>query len=230
MFSRFKPVPFDPYGRQRSRARVPRWLLLLLSGIALGGGGVIAIQQHYLPPRLSASESTRILSAYQQADAERAQLQKQLDEADKRLATATAARSNATLELEASRAAVASLREDIASLVTTLPSDPRGGRVEVRAGQFTTKGNTLDYDLVLTRDRTTAAPMTGVLQLVVAGDAPRGADTTLTAQPVALSIGSHQIVHGSVPIPEGFKPRETTVRILDRTAGEQLGMRVLRVR
>jgi len=60
--------------------------------------------------------------------------------------------------------------------------------------------------------------------------APRGADTTLTAQPVALSIGSHQIVHGSVPIPEGFKPRETTVRILDRTAGEQLGMRVLRVR
>jgi hypothetical protein len=32
-----------------------------------------------------------------------------------------------------------------------------------------------------------------------------------------------------VPLPEGFQPRETTVRVLDRADGKLLGMRVLHV-
>ncbi|HJV70446.1 MAG TPA: hypothetical protein VJ693_14915, partial [Ideonella sp.] len=71
MFGRSKPVVFDPYGRRRSRWRMPRWLVLLLVGIVIGGGGVLFVQQRYLPPRLSAEASAALRSSFEQADAER---------------------------------------------------------------------------------------------------------------------------------------------------------------
>ena len=69
MLGHSKPIPFDPYGsRRRSRKRFPGWLLLLLSGIAIGAGGVVYVQERHLPPRLSAAESTRLQDAYAKAD------------------------------------------------------------------------------------------------------------------------------------------------------------------
>ena len=60
MLGRSRPVEFNPYGRRRSRRRFPRWLLLLLVGVAVGAGGVVLVQERYLPPRLSAEASTRL--------------------------------------------------------------------------------------------------------------------------------------------------------------------------
>jgi len=47
--------------------------------------------------------------------------------------------------------------------------------------------------------------------------------------PIALTLGSHGVLRGSLQLPEGFKPRQTTVQVLDRAAGKSLGMRVLRI-
>ena len=111
-----------------------------------------------------------------------------------------------------------------------MPPDPRGGSVEVRAGRFTTEGAAFNYHVVLLRERSQGKPIPGVLQFVVAGESARGTPTTLTLKPITLSMGSHEVVRGSLPLPEGFKPRQTTVQVLDREAGKPLGMRVLRVR
>ena len=59
MFGRSRPVVFNPYGRRRSRWRLPRWLVLLLLGAALGVAGVLLAQERYLPPRLSAAQSVQ---------------------------------------------------------------------------------------------------------------------------------------------------------------------------
>ena len=45
MLGSSKPVVFDPYGGRRKRRGVPRWLVLLLLGIAAGAGGVIYVQE-----------------------------------------------------------------------------------------------------------------------------------------------------------------------------------------
>ena len=230
MFGRSRPIPFNPYGRRRSGFRLPRWLVLLLIGIAAGVAGVIVVQERYLPPRLSAAESVKLSSSFNQADADRLRLKGELAETTKRLETTRTERQALTDELAASRTTTTQLRDDVASVVASLPPDPRGGSVEVRAGRFGVKAGQLAYDVVLTRERSSGKPMAAVLQLIVAGEGARGADTAVPLKPIALAIGSHLVVRGSAPLPEGLRPRQATIQVLDRSGGKLLGMRVILVK
>jgi hypothetical protein len=230
MFGRSKPVIIS-YGRRRQPRRVPRWLVLLLFGIAAGAGGLWWIQESYLPPRLSATASTELRAAYEQADAERKSLKSQLDATTQQLQAAQATAKTQASELVAPRAAAQRLREDMAALIDTLPPDPRGGAVEVRAARFATQGNALAYDVVLTREKADAGkPVSGVVQLSVLGLNARGAETTVALKPVDVSIGPQALVRGSQPLPDGVRPRQVTINVLDGAAGKTLGMRVMLVR
>jgi hypothetical protein len=229
MFGRSKPVVFDPYRGRRSRAGVPRWVLLVLLGAATGAAGVIYVQQEWLPPRLSAADSDALRLAYQQADADRKRLQAELSVASEGLKQAQAAVGRLTEETAAASEEVGALRAGLAVAVDALPPDPREGAVAVRAGRFTAKGGQLAYNVVLSRDRAGAKPMDGVLQLTVSGASANAPDASVALKPVALSIGQHAVAHGSLPLPAGFRPRQATVRVLDKPDGRQLGMRILLV-
>jgi hypothetical protein len=209
---------------------MPRWLLLLLCGMVAGASGVVVVQQRYLPPRLSAAESSALRQAFERADGERQQLKTELAQTQQRLQRAEADKGALGDELAGSRSLAERLRDDLASVLQSLPPDPRGGSVEVRAGQFSARDGALDYQVVLMRDGDPRKPLAGVMQLTVAGESARGAPTTLALKPIALSLGNHEVMRGSLPLPEGFKPRQTTVQVLDRAAGKALGMRVMLVR
>ena len=228
MFRRSRQVTFSSYGSRRSRWALPRWLVLLLGGAVIGAGGVIAVQERYLPPRLSASASAQLRSAYGQADLDRQRLQAELGETNQRLDKTRSEKAGLADALVASRASAERLRDDLSAVVAGLPPDPRGGSVEVRAGQFTAKGAVLNYSVVLARE--SRKPLPGILQFVVAGESGRGAQSTVALAPISLSGGSQEVVRGSLPLPEGFRPRQATVQVLDRVAGKALGMRVLLVK
>jgi hypothetical protein len=228
MFGTSKPVVLESYGSRRKRGRVPRWLVLLVSGIALGAVGVVVVQEKYLPPRLSASDSTTLRNSYETADADRIRLQKELAQTTKQRDTALGEKKALTDELSASRSTAQGLRDDLAAIVESLPADPRGGSIEVRAARFTVKGGNLVYDVVLTRDRG-SKPVPGSVQLTVTGQAGGGPEKAVPLKPVPVSIGTHEVVRGSQPLPDGFRPRETTVQVLDRNGGK-LGMRVMLVK
>lgn len=230
MLGRHKPVVFDPYGRSRQRSGLPRWFWLLTAGIVAGAGGVIYLQERVLPPRLSTTESAQLRQAYGEADAERQRLRTELASTKQQLDAALADKSRLSADLGASRNATEDLKADIASLVAALPPDPRDNGVEVRAGRFSANGRALDYDVVLTRERSASKPFNGVMQLVVAGEGAKGGASTFNAKPVAVSIRGHEIVRGRIDLPEGFKPQQTTVQVLEREAGKSLGMRVLLVK
>jgi cell division protein FtsL len=226
MFGQSRPVVLDRYGKRGSRWAMPRWLILLLIGIAMGAAGVIVVQERYLPPRLSASESTSLRASFEQADRERTRLRTELAATAQRLDAATADTKRLTTELSASRGNVDRLRETASALVASLPPDPRGGAVEVRAARFAIEGGALAYDVVLTRS---GKPLNGAMQFVVTGASGRGADSSVTLKPIAISVGAFESLRGSVPLPEGFKPRETTISVLD-AGGKLLGRRVIYVK
>ncbi len=53
----FKPTA---YGNTRRSRRIPRWLVLMLTGIVLGAGGLLFLQKSYGPPRLTAEQSQQL--------------------------------------------------------------------------------------------------------------------------------------------------------------------------
>ena len=227
MFGQSKPVVIDRYGRRGSRWSPPRWLVLLVLGMAVGAGGVLFVQQRYLPPRLSAAESTTLRAAYATADGDRQRLKLELD--------ATAAQRDAALadakrlgaDLAASRDEARRGHELAASLVASLPPDPRGGAVEVRAARFAVEGGSLAYDLVLTRPRAGTKPVAATLQLAVTGAGGRDAESTVALKPVVISIGAYESLRGALPMPPGFKPREVTISVVGGAGGKPLGWRVM---
>ena len=228
MFGSSKPIPFEPYGRRRSRRRVPRWLVLMLLGIGLGAGGVLYVQERYLPPRLTAKASAQLRESFERADAERQRLQAELTATSDRLRGTLDENKRLASDVSVQGETVQRLRQDIALLVASLPPDPRNGPVAVRAARFEVQGDTLAYNVVLSRERTGANPFGGVMQLVVAGASGRAADTVALA-PVPVSVGLYDTVRGSLPLPHGFKPRQATIHVLDKVGGKLMGLRVINV-
>ncbi len=230
MFGKNKPVVFERYGKRRSPWRLPRWLVLLLLGAAAGAGGLYYVQERHLPPRLTADASTQLRGDFERAEAERVRLQAQLGSTTQQLDAALAEKKRQDAELSAPRAATRRLQDELNAVIAALPPDPRGGAVEVRAGRFMANRGALAYDLVLTRERDQAQALAGTLQLSVLGNSARGSDATIELKPESVSIGSQQVLRGSLPLPDGFKPRQVTVQVLDKPGGKALGMRVMLVR
>lgn len=230
MFGRSRPVVIDTYGSRRRRPVVPRWLVLLLIGMAAGAAAVVYVQERVLPARLSAAESSQLRTSFAEADADRQRLQAELAQAT-RSAEATAA-DNKRLgdELAGSHRTIEQLRQDVAFIAGALAPDPRGGAVEVRAARMSRTARGLDYEVALAREAAGGRPVTGVMQLVATGESPRGGETTVSLEPVAVAVSAHQVLRGSLPLPEGFVPRQCAIRVLDRPGGQLLGMRVMYVR
>lgn len=228
MLGSSKPIPFDPYGRRRSRRGLPRWLVLVLLGIGVGAAAVLYVQERHLPPRLSADASTRLRESFERADAERQRLRAELTATAERLRGTLDENQRLTSEVGARGEAVQRLRQDIGSLVASLPPDPRNTPVAVRAARFEVQGDTLAYNVVLSREHAGKNPFGGVMQLVVAGASGRANDTVALAA-VPISVGLYDTVRGSVPLPTGFKPRQTTINVLDKVGGKLMGMRVMNV-
>lgn len=227
MFRRSRATTFFSHGQRRSRWRLPGWLWLLLLGGALGAGAVVAMQQKVLPPRLTAQASSELSTAFDVAEAERVRLAQALKVATAQLTEAVDARQLLTQELAASRSAADRHRGDLAVAVDALPPDPRAGVVAVRALRFAgSAGGELAYDVVLTRDKATTRPLAAVMQVVVTGESARRGETSVTLPPVTLALGLHTVLRGTLPLPEGFRPRQASVRILSGQAGPLLGMRV----
>jgi len=225
----FKPVAFDPYGRRkRPKWRLPRWLVLLVLGAAAGVGGVIAVQERVLPPRLSASESTALRAQLLLAEQDRDRARRDLAATTQKLEATAAERKSLVDELAADRERTKNSRADQEFLIASLPADPRGGAVEVRAARLTGERGELNYEVLLTRAKAGNAPLAGVMQFVVTGSAG-GVERHITLEPIKFSVGAHQSLRGSVPLPAAFTPKRTTISVFDRPGGKQLGMRVMYV-
>lgn len=230
MFGRSKPVVFDPYRGRRKGGGIPAWLWWLLAGIAAGAAGVIVAQERWLPPRLSAAETSQLRQAYAEADAERRRLQSELAGQGRALREAGSGRDALQKERDELAARVEAFDADLAFLVDALPPDPRGGTVAVRSARFTARQGALHYAVALSHERQGEHPFDAVMQLVVAGQAADGAERTVALQPVDLRIARRHVARGLVPLPAGFTPRQATVKLVERAGGRALGMRVLAVR
>jgi hypothetical protein len=202
----------------------------MMLGALLGVVGLLYVQERLFGPRLSLSDSNALRQSFLEADSARSRLTEELKAATSKLEAALGDKKKSDDELATAKGNVKALQEDLGSIVATLPPDPRGGAVQIRAGWLAWKGNTVTYDLVLTRDRSTTSPTSAALQFSIAGETTSGTPRTITPPAVPASIGNQEILRGSLTLPADFKPQQATISISDRGTNKALGMRVLLVK
>ena len=229
LFRRNGPVYLESGGYRRKRA-VPRWLIILVAGAALGAGAVL-YAQHLGPRRLTLEESKTFQDRTGALERENARLKADVSDKERLLQAARDEGARLTTEARAARETAETLKKGLALFEQVLPPDPRAGIVAVRAAKFGAEGESLGYQVLLTRDAAARKPLKGVVEVLVAGRRPGGRDETIGPDPVPLAFeNSYLHVRGSLPLPAGFTSQQATVRVLDGEGGKLLGMRVFNVR
>jgi hypothetical protein len=231
MFGRSKPTVFKPvpYQRQRPPRRVPRWLILLLLGVAGGAGGLWYAQENYLPPRLSLPETLKLRGDLQSTSEERDKLREELKQTSEKLSLSESRSKKAQSDLASSQQTTDKLQKNMSQLLAALPPDPRGGPIGIRAASFSPASGQLNYNIIFTKATKTADTFRGVAQLVVTGRRGSGREETLTLNPMPMSLEAFEQLTGALPLPDGFSPKEVMVRVLKGPGGDLMAMRVYRM-
>ena len=128
MFGSSKRQAFRPtaYGSSRRRRGVPRWLVLMVTGIVIGAGGLLFLQKSYGPTRLTVEQSEQLHYDLNSANLDKQRLQAQLNQHAQALKTAESRIATQEAELQRRQTEIDKLSSDVALFVETAPSDPRG--------------------------------------------------------------------------------------------------------
>lgn len=230
MFGSSKRQAFRPtaYGNSRRRG-IPRWLVLMLTGIVLGAGGLLFLQKSYGPSRLTVEQSEQLHYDLNSANLDKQRLQSQLNQHAQELKDANARLKSQDAELQQRQAEIEKLNSDVALFVETAPSDPRGTSPGIRAVSFNFENGQLDYHILVMQDADKAAPFKGEVTLTAAGRYSNGRNGTETLAPFPVTLERYTHLQGTAEVPEGFTPREVTIQIRAEGSDRVSAMRVIRV-
>lgn len=229
MFGSSKRQAFRPtaYGTSRRRG-IPRWLVLMLTGIVLGAGGLLFLQKSYGPTRLTVEQSEQLHYDLNSANMDKQRLQTQLNQHIQELKEANTRIQSQEVALRERQAEIDKLTSDVALFVETAPEDPRGTSPGIRAVTFNFEDGQLDYHILVMQD-TGSGPFTGEVTLVAAGRYSNGRNGTEELAPFPISLERYAHLQGTVEVPEGFTPREVTIQIRAKGSERVSAMRVIRV-
>ncbi len=222
----FRPTP---YGSTRRRRRIPRWLVLILTGIVLGAGGLLFLQKSYGPPRLTVEQSEQLQYDLNSSNLDKQRLQSELGQRTRELKELTASQTSQASELKQAQEQIAKLNHDIQLFARAMPADPRGTSPGIRAADFSNANGQLDYRILIMQDDAKSAPFQGEMALVVSGRYANGRNDNITLPPVDVSVQHYNHIHGSAALPEGFTARQVTIRITNDATKKLSATRILRV-
>ncbi|HZH55856.1 hypothetical protein [Yanghanlia caeni] len=230
MFGSSKRNAFRPtaYGPSRRRG-IPRWLVLMLTGIVLGAGGLLFLQKSYGPTRLTVEQSEQLHYDLNSANIDKQRLQAQLNQHAKDLKAAHARIEEQEAELQRRQAEIDRLATDVALFVETAPDDPRGTSPGIRAVSFNFENGKLDYHILVMQDAEKAKPFSGEVSLIAAGRYSNGRNGNVELEPFPISLERYTHMQGTLEVPEGFTPREVTIQIRADGSERVSAMRVIRV-
>lgn len=222
----FKPTP---YGSTRKKRRVPRWLILMLTGIVLGSGGLLFIQKSYGPPVLTVQQADALRQELNSTNLEKQRLQSQVDRQSHEIDELRASLDKQNQKASTAEKSLNDLTSNIQVLVDAIPPDPRGTSPGIRAAEFTTNDGNLLYKLLVMQNKRDAATIKGKVDFAVQGRYPSGQTTTIELAAGNIEVGFYASLNGSAALPKAFIPVMVTIRIRDE-ADRLIATRTYRVR
>jgi len=217
MFGSSKQNVFTPtpYGNTRRPRRIPRWLVLMLTGIVLGAGGVLFLQKSYGPTRLTVEQSEQLHYDLNSANLDKQRLQSLVSQKTHDLKAARAKLAEQTTQITQAQSDITRLNRDITLFADAMPEDPRGTSPGINAATFKMDDGKLDYRVLVMQDKDKATPFQGSMQLQAVGHYGNGKYAAITLPPVAIDLQRYVHVGGSADLPAGFVPRQVKIQITD---------------
>lgn len=215
MFGSSKRHVFKPtaYGTTRRPRRIPRWLVLMLTGIVLGAGGLLFLQKSYGPQRLTVEQSEQLHYDLNSLNMDKQRLQSELNQHTRELAEAKTRLAAQDKQLTEAVSAVETQKKDILMLADAIPPDPRGTSPGIRAANFRNQDGHLSYQILLMQDEKKASRFTGNAEMIVTGTYTNGRSGTINIPPIDVSLERYTQMEGLTDLPQGFRARQVTLKI-----------------
>ncbi|NYT63199.1 hypothetical protein H0A66_12835 [Alcaligenaceae bacterium] len=231
MFGSSKRRVFQPtaYGNTRRARRIPRWLVLMLTGIVLGSGGLLFLQKSYGPTRLTVEQSEQLHYDLNSSNMDKQRLQAQLNQQGHELKEAKATVTSQVDGLKKAQDQVVKLTADLQLFADAMPPDPRGTSPGIRSAAFSNQEGQLSYQILVMQDDKKANTFKGEVELVVAGRYPNGKTANIDLPAFSLELQHYTHAHGLIPLPEGFSARQVTIKIMQEGSKKLSATRTLRV-
>lgn len=231
MFGSSKRRVFQPtaYGNTRRARRIPRWLVLMLTGIVLGSGGLLFLQKSYGPTRLTVEQSEQLHYDLNSSNMDKQRLQAQLNQQTRDLTEAKATVASQAAELTKTQGQVVKLTADLQLFADAMPPDPRGTSPGIRAASFSNEDGQLAYQILVMQDDKKADTFKGEVELVVAGRYPNGKNANIVLPVFNIALQQYTHVNGLAPLPDGLTARQVTIKITQEGAKKISATRTLRV-
>lgn len=222
----FKPTA---YGTTRRPRRIPRWLVLMLTGVVLGAGGLLFLQKSYGPTRLTVQQSEQLHYDLNSANMDKQRLQTDLSRETRTLAEVRSQLESQAAELKTTKEQLEQARKDITMFAQAMPADPRGTSPGIRAASFTSTEDQLNYEFLVMQDQGKTALFQGKVELTVAGRYTNRKSGHIDLPAFDLELERYTHVDGNAAMPEGFTPREVTIKIMRNGSDKVVGTRTIRV-
>lgn len=228
----FKPSPYET--RRRSR-RLPRWFVLLVVGILLGGGGVLILQASYGPKRLTIAESQALTDSLAAVSLERQQLQSKVTalerdlkndkfQAEQNIESLKKSVDELTTQLKPVRDEVSLFMQ---AATTNLSFDPIGvSSVSLVQPRNSAK---LAYHVLLVQKDAKEPVFDGRIEVTFEGRYPNGRAGAIRALVVPVKLGHYQHLIGDVELPNGFQADRGTLRVFQGESTRALSFRTFNV-
>lgn len=231
MFGSSKRNVFKPtaYGTTRRSRRVPRWLMLMLTGVVLGSGGLLFLQKSYGPTRLTVEQSEQLHYELNSVKMDKQRLQTQVNQQARELTEARGKLEAQATEIQEARAFVDKAKKDLQLFIDAMPPDPRGTSPGVRAASFRDANGQLEYEILVMQDEGKTDLFSGEVELVVAGRYANGKNANIDLPPFGIELQRYTHTQGRAPLPDGFSPRQVTIKITREGSSKQVATRTLRV-
>lgn len=224
----FKPTP---YGYTRRSKGIPRWLVLMLAGIALGAGGVLFLQRSYSPPRLTAEQSEQLRMDLNSATLDKQRLLTETKQLKENLDQATRTVQSQTTKITQLQQDYTQLESGVASLIQAIPPDPRGTTPGIRTAEIISTGKQLSYNVLLIQDPQEGGTQAfdGQIKLIASGHYSNGKTVYIDIATQPLHMMRYTDIQGEVTLPDGFRARQITIQVTPTDSDKIAATRTIRV-
>lgn len=229
-----KQPSFRPssYGYKRRRRGIPRWLILLITGIVIGAGGVIFLQRSYGPKRLTVEQSEQLRIDLNSATLENQRLIAENKKHIEQLSKSEKKASSLDAKIVQLEQTNHEIKTGISSLIEAIPPDPRASNPGIRSAEMVLQDDGLHYKVLLIQDQQDDAAVknfTGSVKLIAIGTYSNGNTGYIDMISDDLDMGLYTVISGVSELPKGFRINQVTIQISPHDSDKVISTRTIRV-